>query len=171
MDIVGYMGWEQDRFLEATFPELSSNDRVAAYQEIIHYQYQRIESDGGILYEGVKEGLQVLAKKYQLFIVSNCPEFTIDYFLKWAGLEMFITDSMAHGKNYKHKYENIRLLIEKHHLQQPYYIGDTDGDSKQSALVPLPFVFVDYGFGKTDQYHLHFHSFQQLVDYFSGLAA
>jgi phosphoglycolate phosphatase len=165
-DIAGYMGWEQDRFLAATLPAFSYEERGVAYKEIIDYQYQRIASDGGVLYDGVKEGLQTLSKKYKLFIVSNCPEFTIDYFLKWAGLEPFITDSLSHGKNYRHKYENIRFLIAKHRLQQPYYIGDTDGDSQQSRLVPLPFVFVDYGFGATDQFDLRFSSFQKLVDYF-----
>jgi phosphoglycolate phosphatase len=168
-DIAGYMGWEEDKFLEATLPELPFDKRKEAYRSIIEYQYQRIEKDGGVLYDGVKEGLQKLAGKFKLFIVSNCPEFTIDHFIKWAGIEQLITDSMAHGKNYKHKHENIRLLVNRHKLKQPVYIGDTDSDSKQSRLASLPFVFVDYGFGKTDDYDLRFSSFEQLADYFMNI--
>ncbi len=108
-DIAGYMGWEQDKFLEVTIPEFSYEERRSAYSKIIDYQYKRIASEGGILYEGVKDGLEKLSGKYRLFIVSNCPEFTIDYFMKWAGIEHLITDTMAHGKNYKHKHENIRF--------------------------------------------------------------
>jgi phosphoglycolate phosphatase len=169
-DIAGYMGWEEDNFLEATIPELPFDERKKAYQQIINYQYSRITTDGGILYDGVKEGLEMLSHKYKLFIVSNCPAFTIDYFMKWAKIERYISDTMAHGKNYKHKHENIRLLMDKHNLKTPFYVGDTDSDSRQSALVPLPFVFVDYGFGKTQNFDLCFHSFRDLSKYFLHLA-
>ena len=165
-DIKGYMGWEEDKFLEATIAEFSYEERKLAYHKIIDYQYKRIASEGGILYDDVKEGLTRLSERFKLFIVSNCPAFTIDYFMKWAEIEHLITDTMAHGQNYKPKYQNIQSLIEKHQLTHPLYIGDTEGDSKQSSLVPLPFVYVDYGFGKTENFDLHFSSFKQLTDYF-----
>lgn len=165
-DIKGYMGLEEDKFLEATMPEFSYKDRKNAYKQIIDFQYKRIELEGGFLYEGVKQGLSKLSEKYKLFIVSNCPEFTINYFMKWAKIENIITDSLAHGKNYKPKHQNIQFLIEKHGLKNSHYIGDTDSDSKQSNLVPIPFVFVDYGFGTTENYILKFCSFNQLTDYF-----
>ncbi|MCK5907467.1 MAG: HAD family hydrolase, partial [Flavobacteriales bacterium] len=165
-DIYGYMGMEESKFLEVTLPELSVDDRKTAYSRIIEFQNQRIKTDGGILYDGVKEGLKELSEKYKLFIVSNCPEFTIDFFMKWAGIEDLITDTFAHGKNHKPKHHNIKLIIEKHGLNKPYYIGDTDSDSKQSSLVPLPFVFVDYGFGTTKNYDLKFSSFDELKDFF-----
>ena len=165
-DIYGYMGMEESKFLEVTLPELSVDDRITAYSRIIEFQDQRIKTDGGILYDGVKEGLKELSEKYKLFIVSNCPEFTIDFFMEWAGIKDSITDSFAHGKNHKPKHNNINLIIEKHGLKQPYYIGDTDSDSKQSSLVPLPFVFVDYGFGTTENYDLKFSSFNELKDFF-----
>ena len=165
-DIKGYMGLEEDKFLEATIPEFSYKGRKDAYKQIIDFQYKRIELEGGILYEGVKQGLSKLSEKYKLFIVSNCPEFTIDYFIKWAKIENIITDSLAHGKNYKPKHQNIQFLMEKYGLKNSYYVGDTDSDSKQSNLVPLPFAFVDYGFGTTKNYSLKFSSFTQLTDYF-----
>jgi len=165
-DIAGYMGWDESKFLEATLPELPYEERKSAYQQIIQHQYDRITMHGGLLYQGVIEGLKKLAAKYKLFIVSNCPEFTIDHFMKWAGITHLITDTVAHGKNYKPKHENIRLLIEKYGLQNPVYIGDTDSDSKQSRLVPLPFVFVSYGFGKTEDYDLRFDTFDEFANFF-----
>ncbi len=165
-DIKGFMGWEEDKFLEAIIPEFSVHERKTVYEEVIGFQYQRIKSGGGLLYNGVVEGLSKLSEKYKIFIVSNCPEFTIDYFVKRAGIEGIITDSLAHGQNYKPKHQNIQFLIEKHRLKNPLYIGDTDSDSRQSRLVPLPFVFVDYGFGTTKNYDLKFSSFPQLTDYF-----
>jgi phosphoglycolate phosphatase len=165
-DIKGLMGLEEDKFLEETIPEFSYQDRKNAYKQIIDFQYKRIELEGGILFDGVKLGLSKLSKKYKLFIVSNCPEFTIEYFIKWAEIDNLITDSLSHGKNYKPKHQNIQLLLEKYGLKNPYYVGDTDSDSKQSNLVPLPFVFVDYGFGTTENYVLKFCSFTELTDYF-----
>lgn len=167
-DIKGYMGWEEDVYLETTLPEYSYDDRKKFYKQVVDFQYKRIESGGGFLYDHVKQGLQKLSEKYKLFIVSNCSEYTIDYFVKRADIEELIVDSMAHGQNYKAKHENIQLLIDRHGLKNPYYVGDTDSDGKQSRLVPLPYVFVDYGFGTTEDYDLKFSEFSQLTDYFMG---
>ena len=48
-------------------------------------------------------------------------------------------------------------------------IGDTEGDSKACIDAGVPFVFMTYGFGKTDNYELKFDSFSQLTDYFLKL--
>jgi phosphoglycolate phosphatase len=58
---------------------------------------------------------------------------------------------------------NIRELITRHGLQRPVYVGDTDSDRKQSELVPLPFIFVDYGFGKAQKFDLRVSSFSEFV--------
>jgi len=166
-DLYAYMGLEEEQYLEMTLTELPFAERKETYMKIINFQYQRIQSDGGILYDGVVEGLMQLSEKYKLFIVSNCPEFTIQYFMEWAGITDSITDTMAHGMNFKSKHENIKLLIDTYNLQNPVYVGDTESDRKQCDLVPIPFVFVDYGFGKVDKYILRFSSFQQLTDYFT----
>lgn len=165
-DLYRYMGMEEDQYLELVLPEFSPIERKTTYKRIIELQYRRIDLDGGILYEGVKVGLKKLSEKYKLFIVSNCPEFTIQHFMKWAKINEFITDSMSHGMNYKPKHENIKYLIDKYHLESPIYIGDTDSDGKQAAIVQIPFGFVSYGFGVSDNYSLKFDSFKQLESYF-----
>lgn len=165
-DLFKYMGMEEEPFLAMILPEFTAIERKAVYQEIIELQYKRIETDGGELYEGVKAGLSKLAEKHKLFIVSNCPEFTIQYFMDWAHIGASITDTMAHGMNYRPKYENIKFLIDKYHLQAPIYIGDTDSDRKQCDLLDIPFGFVSYGFGDTEDYNLRFDSFDELTNYF-----
>ncbi|MBI9066931.1 MAG: HAD family hydrolase [Salinivirgaceae bacterium] len=168
-DLYLYMGMEEEQYLEMTLPEFSPNDRKTIYKEIILFQYKQIDLNGGDLYEGVKDGLVKLAEKYKLFIVSNCPEFTIQHFMTWAKIKDTITDSMAHGMNYKPKHENIKYLIDKHHLESPIYIGDTDSDRKQCDLLKIPFGFVSYGFGDSNNYCLKFDTFNQLENYFYGL--
>lgn len=168
-DLYSYMGMEEEQYLEMTLPEFSPTERKTAYEKIITFQYKRIDLEGGILYKGVKDGLTKLAEKYKLFIVSNCPEFTIQHFMEWAKINNVITDSMSHGMNYKPKYENIRYLIEKYHLVSPIYIGDTDSDRNQCDLLKIPFGFVSYGFGDSSNYSFRFDSFEQLTHHFYTL--
>ena len=110
------MGWEQKRVFSTLFPEKSSKEQEELMNFIASVQDEQLPILGGRLYEGVYEGLMQLSKKYKLFIVSNCPEFTIKQMMKWANIEEFITDEFAHGVNYMPKSHNIKLLVEKHSL-------------------------------------------------------
>ncbi len=162
-DLYGFMGLEEEKYLQQTIPEIPAGQRKAVYREVIEYQYANIRKNGGVLYPYVKEGLKQLSEKYKLFIVSNCAEFTIKYFMEWAGIEPYITDSMAHAANFKPKNENIRYLIDKYAITNPIYVGDTHSDGEQARLAGIPFVFVSYGFGSTDKYDLKFDSFKELA--------
>ena len=67
------------------------------------------------------------------------------------------------------KHHNIKLLVDTHQLKNPVYIGDTAGDGEQSRQAGVPFIFVSYGFGTTDDYDLKFDDFKSLTDYFMSL--
>lgn len=162
--ITGFMGMEEAAFLAATLPEWPAETRSSMYKEVVEHQYARIRRDGGDLYEGVVEGLAELSRHFGLFIVSNCPALAIEHFMDWAGIRPYIIDSKAHGANGRPKYQNIRDLIASYSLAKPVYIGDTDSDRKQAELVPLPFFFVDYGFGQSTEYAGRASSFRQLVE-------
>ena len=166
-DLYGLMGLEEDKYLELTLPEFSKEERKLMYKEIIDLQYEHIKKNGGEIYHHVQMGLKVLSTDYKLFIVSNCPEFTIKYFMDWAGIKEYITDSMAHGMNFKPKNENLRYLVDKYFLKTPVYVGDTDSDRKQSELANMPFAYVSYGFGQTDTHDYKFDSFIELTEYFN----
>lgn len=124
---------------------------------------------GGKLYEGVQEGIAQLAKHYKLFMLSNCDELELPIFVRYAGIESYITDTLAYGNTRLHKAENIRLLAEKHHLRHPVYIGDTDGDCREAHRAGIPFVWMSYGFGTTDNAELQFDNFTDLTKYFIKL--
>ena len=78
-------------------------------------------------------------------------------------------DYMEHGQNNKPKSFNLDLLKERNNLKYPVYIGDTDGDRRESQLAGVPFIFVSYGFGETEHYDIQFHSFEDLTNYFMNL--
>ena len=159
------MGLEESLYLEQVIPEFPSGKRKEIYSDVINLQYGLIEKEGGHLYDGVFDGIKKLSEYYQLFIVSNCPEYTIRCFIKWSKLENYFKDSISHGENLKPKFENIELLKKKHKLSLPIYIGDTDSDRIQSEKANIPFVFMDYGFGKSDNYFLKFSSFTNFTNH------
>lgn len=157
------MGVEEKALLKLTLPHISEEKRSTEYNDmVVPLVYISILEVGGEFYEGVLEGLKDLAKKYKLFIVSNCPANVIDCFVKYAGIKDVITNSVAHGQNFKPKSENINLLIHRHKLKNSVYVGDTDSDSLQSKKAGVPFVFVDYGFGNTKDFMKKYSSFPML---------
>lgn len=160
------MGAEETIVLGKILPHVEEQKRALVYREkVIPLIYRWVELEGGQLYEGVALGLERLSKKYKLFIVSNCPEKLIQYFLNWSGLHPWITDSMAHGQNFRPKSDNILLIKEKYGLKNPIYVGDTDSDRWHSEKVPVPFFYMDYGFGKCDRYHMKFSRFYDFTQF------
>lgn len=125
---------------------------------------------GGKLYDGVQEGVARLAQHYRLFMLSNCDDLELPIFVRFAGIEDYITDTIAYGNTGLRKAENMRLLVEKYNLRHPVYVGDTDGDCSEAHRAGIPFAWMSYGFGKTDQYDLRFDTFAQLVEHFEKSA-
>ena len=76
----------------------------------------------------------------------------------------------GYGNTHLRKADNMRLLAEKHHLEHPVYVGDTEGDCNETHHAGLPFVWMSYGFGTTENYELRCDTFGQLVEYFEQLA-
>jgi phosphoglycolate phosphatase len=163
------IGWEGAKVMAVTLPEFDEEQRTEIYEEVNMLRRQLLAQNGGILYDGVMEGLQQLATKYRLFILSNCGAGIIRVFIDWAGIDALITDEIAYGVNKMPKHHNIKLLVDNHQLKAPVYIGDTAGDGEQSRKAGVPFVFVSYGFGTTDVYDLKFDDFNALTSYFMGL--
>ena len=160
------MGLEEQKFLEIVLPDFTHEDRKSCYKEVIQLQYDLIDEIGGHIYPGVQKYLPLLHKKYQLFIVSNCPKNTIQHFMKFARIEHLIKSSLSHGQNYKPKHENISSLIVDNNLKNPRYIGDTQGDMIQSQKAEVPFVFMTYGFGTCNNFEKSFDDFETFALYY-----
>lgn len=151
---------------EKLFPEIHSKDYDFISVQINKSQDEVMPIFGGKMYENVFSGLEILSKKYKIFILSNCQINGIKHMIKFCKINEFITDEFAHGKNNMPKHFNIKLLIEDYDLKNPAYIGDTDGDRKDCEIAQIPFYFMTYGFGKTNIYIEKFDNFNQLTQYF-----
>lgn len=168
-ELAKMVGWEGKKVLKAMMPDYDEETRQSIYTQVNDVRKELLPQNGGILYDGVKDGLKQLAGEYQLFIVSNCAKGIIKLFIDWAGINEHIIDEIAYGTNYMPKHYNIKQLIDRHDLKKPVYVGDTEGDGEQSRLAGIPFVFVSYGFGATDDHDFKFDSFADFTTYFMSL--
>lgn len=109
-----------------------------------------LEADPPALYEGMERVIRTLCPHLPLFIVSNCQAGYIEQFLKASGLGPCITDHLCPGDTGELKAANIRTMVERHHLKQACYIGDTALDCASSREAGVSFIFAAYGFGQAD---------------------
>lgn len=166
---MAFMGKQADVMLNTILPGASEEEKTRLFDEVIA-QYQILVPDmKPYVFEGVHEGLERLSGKYKLYLLSNCEEGGLVHFMNHTKTGHLFIDYMEHGQNLQPKSFNMKLLAERNRLQYPVYIGDTDSDGKASATAGVPFVYMTYGFGKTDVYALKFDSFPELTDYFLNL--
>lgn len=168
-DLLGLMGKEARVMLNSILPEGSTEAQNELFDEVIRQYQLFVPRMKPTIYEGVYEGLEKLSHKYPLFLLSNCEEGGLVNFMKHTNTTHLFNDYMEHGQNLQPKSFNMKLLKERNGLQTPVYIGDTDSDSKASAQAGVPFVFMAYGFGNTNNYALRFDTFPALVDYYMNL--
>lgn len=102
---------------------------------------------GGVLYPGVRDTLKMLSDRHRLYMVSNCTPDGLPNFLEFTGLGEYITDGISYGDNGLEKDRNIAIMVERHGLKSPLYIGDTAGDCRAAHAAGVPFVWARYGFG------------------------
>lgn len=165
-ELLAYMGTPIDKILAHFVPEPYTQAFIEAINRLEVSELPRL---GGTLYPGVTEGITTLAQHYKLFILSNCDERELPIFIRYAGLTSCITDVLSYGDTRLQKAENMQLLSQRYNLRHPVYVGDTDGDSRESRRAAIPFVWVSYGFGKTNDYDLQFDSFEALTRHFISL--
>jgi phosphoglycolate phosphatase len=124
-----------------------------------------IARDGGQLYPGVQTDVRALAQRYPLFIVSNCQAGYIELFLRSSGLGEQFRDFECWGNTGQPKPENLRRLIARNGLSQPWFIGDASGDQQAAQACGVPFVHAAYGFAQVEQADLRLRAFSDLLPY------
>lgn len=165
-DLLALIGTPIDDIMRHFVPAERVEHLLKTIADLVITELPRL---GGKLYDGVQEGVAELAKHYRLFMLSNCDELELPIFVRYAGIEPYITDTLAYGNTRLRKAENMQLLAEKYHLQHPVYIGDTAGDCNEAHRAGVPFVWMSYGFGTTDKAQLQFDTFADMTRYFVEL--
>lgn len=106
-----------------------------------------IYENGGNLYPNLLETLEILAKKYPLFLVSNCSPEYLRAFLEKHETGPYFTETAAYGGPGRAKADNIRRILRERGLRAPVYVGDTVMDAQAAEEAGCAFVFAAYGFG------------------------
>jgi len=149
---------------EKLFVSVSKERSHQIIDDCCDYETEYLAKHGAKLYDGLEETLQELSKKYPLFIVSNCQEGYIQCFFKaYPHLEKYFIDYEYPGRSGKLKADNIRMVVERNHLQNPIYVGDTAGDASAAKEAGLPFIFARYGFGDVKEYDYVIDSLTELI--------
>ncbi len=151
-DLKSIMGKTVEQIAETFMPDLDEETRNTIAYEACDAEIPELQEHGGILYPDLEETLLELSKDYKLFIVSNCEEKYINAFFEFHGLKKYFTDEEYIGRTGKPKAENIKIIIDRHSLKNPVYVGDTVMDEEASRKNSIPFAFASYGFGKSENY-------------------
>lgn len=151
-DLACAMGMTVPQLAEFFIPQLEPDKGLAIAYEACNAETPYLKKYGGVLYPDLEETLMTLSKNYRLFIVSNCEDDYIKAFYGFHGLKKYMTDEEYIGRTGKEKSENIKLIIERHNLKAPVYVGDTKMDYEAATKNNLPFIFASYGFGKCENY-------------------
>lgn len=161
----GQFGKTMNVIADNLFPELSAfeKDKLMA-QCCIDEHKALMENTCDISYPGVIDGIKELSNKYPIFIVSNCQSGYIELVIEKNRIESYISDFECYGDTGKNKDENIRLLADRNNLQNPVYIGDTQGDYEACKNAGVKFIWASYGFGspEDDEYFAKINNFSDL---------
>ena len=142
------MGKTMDVIARETFPGETDADAQRLLAVCLEEENAYLREHGGVLYEGLEETLGRLREDgWFLGIVSNCQEGYIEAFLAHHGLEDDFDDTENFGRTGHGKGDNIRLVVERNHLDRAVYLGDTRGDYDAAGEAGIPFIHAAYGFG------------------------
>jgi phosphoglycolate phosphatase len=162
-DVRNVAGRPHDACIRDTFTGVSEADLVRLIDETMHEDARAIELHGGTLFEGVPEGLSALARRFPLFIVSNCQAGYIELFLRKSGLASAFRDFECWGNTGRPKSDNLRSVIERNGLARPWFVGDASGDLQAAEACQVPFVHAAYGFGQVARAALRLQRFDELL--------
>lgn len=149
-DISAIMGMTPEQIVDVLFS--GYGDRASAVcRHIMDEEAGYISVHGGKLFPGLEETLKALAAEHPLFIVSNCQVGYIQAFLEFTGFGKYFADYIGQGATGLTKGENISLIVSRHKLTYPVYIGDTPSDKAAADAAACPFIFASYGFGNVPE--------------------
>ncbi len=161
-DLRRLFGKTMTEISNALFPSLSEEKQAQIMDACYAYENDYLEAHPGVLYDGVIETFHTLSKKYSLYIVSNCQCGYIELFLRASGLKDCVKDHLCFGETFVSKGRTIRLLMERNHLEQVVYVGDTLGDADACKEAQIPFIFAEYGFGEVPDASYRIQNISQL---------
>jgi phosphoglycolate phosphatase len=135
---------------EKLFPYLTDEQRADFKAHCSVSELSTLNELGGDMYPQLEETLKYLSTNYKLFLVSNCQNGYAEIFFNHSKLQHYFLGYQCYGTKGQPKHENIKDVVNDFNLQAPVYVGDTQGDYEATVKAGVPYIFADYGFGKTE---------------------
>ena len=157
------MGLLAEDIAARVLPHLSGTRQAELMEACFAAENGYLETHGAAVYPGVKETLERLSGQCPLFVVSNCQVGYIPAFYRGTGLGKYFTDDECAGHTGLSKSGNIRLVVRRHNLKHPVYVGDTALDCTSARDAGIPFLHAAYGFGTVEGTPA-IHSFSELPE-------
>lgn len=145
-----FMGKTMAEIGESLLPGMSAEARKRITDEFGEEEVTYLEENGAVLYDDMKETIASLCGVYDLYIVSNCQDGYVQAFLHAHHMGTYFKDIEMSGRTGMDKGKNIRILMERNHIGQAVYVGDTVGDEKAAREAGIPFIYAAYGFGEAE---------------------
>ncbi len=146
-DVQSVMGLLAHEVGERLLSHLPPEKRDEMTELCVQEENDYLRQHGGRLYEGLEPTLAHLKARCPLFIVSNCQVGYIEAFLHFHRLGGYFRDFVGAGHTGLPKSDNIALMVRRHGLRAPVYLGDTLGDCRAAKAAGVPFLHAAYGFG------------------------
>ena len=130
------------------FPDFPPEVRYPLMERCMETENKYLEENPcHIGYEGIREVLAELKKKYRLFIVSNSQCGYPDLCIGKLGLGDLIEGHLCFGDTGTTKGQTILTLMKKYGIASAASIGDTQGDLEACEEAGIDFIWAAYGFG------------------------
>lgn len=157
------MGQPLDVIMDALIPGIY--DRSEFMRRMKEFEADIVPARGGVLYPHVTEVIENLRDRGAgIYLVSNCGASGLRNFFSYTGLGPLFDDSGAHGINGLCKADNIALMVSRHALKRPVYVGDTQLDIDSAHKAGVPAVWCAYGFGSAEGAEHTIDRFDQLLE-------
>ncbi len=142
-----FMGLTPEETAVIAFNDVDLEEGMRLFSICLNAEIEYLAAHPGIMYPHEREVLESLAKKYPLFIVSNCGKGYIEDYLNALGMNNYFTDHLCIGDSGEPKWKNILMLKDKYKIDDIVYIGDTYKDKTESIKAGVKFIHAAYGFG------------------------
>ena len=147
------------------FPSVPVPERYALMNRCMDAGDRHLqENPCRIGYPGIRETMEELAKTHRLFIVSNSQKGYPELCMEKLGLTGRIQGHLCFGETGTNKGATIRTLMDRHHITDCAYVGDTQLDYEATQKAGIAFIWASYGFGTPERYDYKIDSFPDLLN-------
>ena len=147
-EMMGQMGRTLEEIASVFFGSVDPENAVNIMRSCTDYENQYIKTAGGRVYPGLERTLEGLKEDgWGVICVSNCQSGYIESFIDYLGLDGVFDDIECWGNIGLGKAENIKLVIQRNHVNKAVYVGDTMGDYNSALEAGADFIHAAYGYG------------------------